>query len=93
MKKVLILGLLFVFTQSNGQSLHPNYKAQLNKKLVNKEITIVEINEIPAQEIDKKSTPKYRKNVVNVSFNETESNTQKHTNYKQHVPANGTKNK
>lgn len=89
MKKVLTIGLLFVFSQSNGQSLHPNYKAQLNKKLENKEITRVDINEVHT--IDKKSTPKYRKNVANVSFNETENNTQKHTNYKQHVPANGTK--
>jgi len=91
MKKVLAVGLLFVYVQSNGQSLHPNYKAQLNKKLENKEITSVEINEVPAYLLDKKSTPKYRKNVANVSFNETESNVQKHTNYKQHVPANGTK--
>ncbi len=91
MKKVLAIGLLFVQMQSLGQGLHANYKAQLNKKLENKNIKSIEIKEKTLAPNEKMQTPKYRKNVSNVHLKEEESSVNKHVNYKQHVPNNRAK--
>lgn len=68
MKKVLAIVLLLVFTQSFGQSLHPNYKAQLNKKLEIINIHFIKRIKIQKQIKDLNGTPKYRKNSENIFF-------------------------
>ncbi|MEY4383163.1 MAG: hypothetical protein RI995_705 [Bacteroidota bacterium] len=84
MKKVLAIGLLFVQLQSFGQSLHANYKAQLNKNIpIN--IKEYKIHEQPDQLENKKLTPKYRKNVVNISTKVPKEKINKHLNYKHHA--------
>jgi len=89
MKKVLAIGLLFVHIQSFGQSLHPNYKAQLNNNLEIKDIKQVKIKELPDLLSNKNSTPKYRIKVANISIMEEKAN--KHLNYKQHATSNSSK--
>lgn len=85
MEKVLTLGFLLVFTHSFGQSLHPNYKAQLNNKLEHTFNLTKEVKEPKITEKEKLTTPKYRKPEANVAFNDN-GNTDKYNNYKQHAP-------
>ncbi len=86
MEKVLILGFLLVFTHTFSQSLHPNYKAQLNNKLEHTFNLSKDVKENKPTEKEKLTTPKYRKTAANIAFDDN-GNTDKYNNYKQHAPA------
>ena len=87
MGKVLIIGLLFAFTQSFGQSLHPNYKAQINTNLKNTNQLGKEVIEHKTQENTTISAPKYKKQKASIRLEDQEGII-KHKNYKQHATHN-----